>query len=476
LSKKSINKYDIAIIGGGPGGYSAAIRAAQLGANVILVEEKNLGGTCTNVGCIPTKTLLGLIKILSDIEKAESLGLKLGAIKIDLERLMQSKDEIVNKLAKGIELLLKNNNITLVIGRGKLTEGKKIEVTDKKGNKKIIQAKKMIIATGSRPVKPKINGLDGKNIVFDEEASNLEHIPKKTAIVGGGPEGVEFAYIYSKLGSEVTILEMMPNILPLEDTEIAKRLQYRMLKEGMNIVTNSRVIRFEDEEEKKIVIFEKEEKTNELKVDRVLVMLGRIPNIDDLGIEQIRIKITDGKIEVNEKMETNVKNIFAIGDVVGGAYAHEAMEEGIIAAENAIDPKKRSSMDWRVMPRCFFTIPQVAAIGLTEYEAKKKNYDVQIGKFYFGANAAAMTMGETEGFVKFVINGNSKEILGIHILGQNASELITEAALAMKLKIPIEEIYKTIHAHPTLSEAVKEAAMEVYGKSIHKSTNRPLRK
>ncbi|MCW3974845.1 MAG: dihydrolipoyl dehydrogenase [Candidatus Bathyarchaeota archaeon] len=469
MSDNSIKKYDVAVLGGGPGGYTAAIRAAQLGANVALVEENILGGTCTNVGCIPTKTLLGFVKILSEIKRAELAGLEIGTVKVNLAKLMRSKEEIIDNLAKGIELLLKNNNVETVYGRGTLTEDKEINVIDKLGNKRIVRASKIIIATGSKPAKPPIQGLDGKKIIFDEDASDFNQIPPKLAIVGGGPEGVEFAYIYSKLGSEVIILEMLPNILPREDLEIAKRLRQRMLKDGIKIETNSKVIRIEDEAENKMIIFENKDQEKKLRVDRVLVMFGRRPNIDDLGLDEIGIKTTEEGIEVNDKMMTNIPNIFAIGDVTGGAYAHEAMEEGMIAAENSMDSEKNSSMDSRVIPRCFFTIPQVAAVGLTEHEAKGKGYDVKIGKFYFGANPAAMAIGETDGFVKFVMDGRSKEILGIHILGHNASELIAEASLAMKLKIPIEEIFKTIHAHPTLSEAVKEAAMDLYGMSIHKS-------
>ncbi len=472
MSTESIKKYDVAVLGGGPGGYTAAIRAAQLGANVALIEENKLGGTCTNVGCIPTKTLLGFVKILSDIKRAELSGLKIGTVNINLARLMQGKDEIVNKLTKGIELLLKNNNVEIVYGRGKLSKDKEIDVIDKLGNKRNVRACNIIIATGSRPSKPPIQGLDGKNIIFDEEASDFNQIPPKLAIVGGGPEGVEFAYIYSKLGSEVTILEMMHNILPREDLEIARRLRQRMLKDGIKIETNSKVTGFKDEAEKKLIVFQNKGQENDLKVDKVLVMFGRRPNIEDLGLDEIGLKTTDKGIDVNDRMETNVPNIFAIGDVAGGAYAHEAMEEGMIAAENAMDFEEDSSMDSRVIPRCFFTIPQVAAVGLTEHEAKEKGYDVKIGKFYFGANAAAMVIGETGGFVKFVMDGRAKEILGIHILGHNASELIAEASLAMRLKIPIKEVIRTIHAHPTLSEAVREAAMDIYDISIHKS--RPI--
>lgn len=468
MSDDSIKEFDVAVLGGGPGGYTAAIRAAQLGANVALIEENILGGTCTNVGCIPTKTLLVFVKTLSEIKRAELSGLEIGTVKVNLTRLMQSKEEIIANLTKGIELLLKNSNVEIIYGRGKINKDKEIQIIDKLGNISIVRASKIIIATGSRPAKPPIQGLDGKNIIFDEDASSFDQIPPKLAIVGGGPEGVEFAYIYSKLGSEVIILEMLPNILPGEDLEIAKHLRQRMLKDGIKIETNSKVIRIDDEAGKKSVIFENKGQKKELRVDRILAMFGRRPNMDNLGLEEIGIKTTDKGIEVNDKMMTNIPNLFAIGDVTGGAYAHEAMEEGMIAAENAMD-SDGTSMDPRVIPRCFFTIPQVAAVGLTEHEAKEKGFDVKIGKFYFGANAAAMTTGETDGLVKIVMDGRSKEILGIHILGHNASELIAETSLVMKLKIPIEEIFKTIHAHPTFSEAVKEAAMDLYGMSIHKS-------
>ncbi len=460
--------YDLAVIGSGPGGYTAAIRGAQLGATTVLIEEKSIGGTCTNVGCVPTKTLLRLVKILSEVRRVEGSGLNFNKINVDYSKLMQRKNEIISNLSKGIELLLKNNGVRIISGRGNLTKDKRIEVYAKGIEKRNIRANNIIIGTGSEPAIPPIPGLDGKNIIFDEDASNIEQIPSELAIIGGGPEGVEFAYIYSILGSDVTVLEMMPTILPREDHEIARRLQLRMFKEMIKIETNAKVVSIKDSEKKKIVCFEQQGVKKILEVDKVLAMFGRIPRIKDLGLEVMGIKINNGKIEVNERMETNISGIYAIGDVTGGAYAHEAVEEGIVAAENACNYERKSVMDWRVIPRCFFTIPQAAAVGLTEKEALEKGHDLKIGKFYFAANAAAMTMGDTDGLVKFIIDDNSKKILGIHILGPDASELIAEATLLMKLNAPFEQIIKTVHAHPTLSEAIKEAAMDVEGLSIHK--------
>jgi len=463
-------KYDLAVIGAGPAGYSAAIRAAQLGAKVILIEEKRLGGTCTNVGCIPTKLLLRFVKLLSDVEKGKASGLMIDQVKVDLSRLMQRKNEVVGDLVQGIELLLKSNGVQTIHGRGTLTRDKRIEVTQNNGSIKIIDASKIMIATGSKPLRPKMPGIEGKNVFFDEDASDITKIPSTLVIAGGGPVGIELAYVYSKLGSKVTVLEMMPRILPREDHEIAQFIRRRMVKDGIKVENDAKVISVEDSAKAKLIRFELQGEERTIEADRFLVTLGRTPSIDNLGLETVGVRTVDGKIEVNERMETNIENIYAIGDVAGGAYAHEAMEGGIVAAGNAMKTKEGSdsTMDCRVIPRCFFTMPQIGAVGLLEEEARRQGFDVKVGRFYFAASAAALVLGETEGFVKIVVDDGSQEILGVHIIGPNASELVSEAALSMRLGATYEEIIKTIHAHPTLSETLKEAAMDVEGRSIHK--------
>ena len=470
----SYGKYDLAIIGAGPGGYSAAIRAAQLGAKVILIEEKKLGGTCTNVGCIPTKLLLKFAKLSSEVEKGKEMGLIVNEIKLDLPRLMQRKNKVVTDLIRGIELLLKSNGVQTIHGRAILTNDRKVEVRENDGSKRIIDARKIIMATGSKPLRPSIPGLDGKDILFDEEASDITGIPSTLAIVGGGPEGIEFAYIYSKLGAKVTLLEMLPCILPREDHEIAKYLRRKMVEDGIIVKNDARVISVKDSEKRKLIRFELQGQEKTIEVETLLVTLGRTPNIENLGLEAVGIETLEGRIVINERMETNIADIYAIGDVAGGAYAHEAMEGGIVAAENAVKPKKKNNsfMNYTVVPRCFFTMPQIAAVGLSEEGTKKQGFDVKVGRFYFAANASALILGETEGFVKIVVDNESKKVLGVHIVGPNASELIAEAALAMKLGASYEEIFHTIHSHPSLSETLKEAAMDVEGRSIHKFKRR----
>ena len=465
--------YDVAVIGAGPGGYTAAIRAAQLGAKVILIEEKRFGGTCTNVGCIPTKMLLKSVKLLSEVERANSSWLSIGEVKVDLPKLMQRKNQVVTRLVQGIEFLLQSNGIKTIFGRGILTGDKKIEITKNNGSNYVIDANKIILATGSKPARPKIPGLKGKSIIFDEDASDFIDIPSRLVIAGGGPMGIEFACLYSRLGSEVIVLEMMPRILPTEDYEIAQYLQRRIIKDDIKVETNAKVTSIKDSSKHKLIRFILQGQEKTLKADKVLVTLGRTPCIENLGLEELGVKTVYGGIAVNEKMETNIANVYAIGDVIGGAYAHEAIEEGIVAAENVVKARESDSrMDWNVIPRCFFTIPQVAAVGLTEEEAKKRGFNVKVGRFHFASNAGALTLGETEGLVKMVVDGESEEILGVHIIGPNASELIAEAALAMKLEVTPEEIVETIHAHPTLSEALREAAMDVDGKSINKFKER----
>jgi len=468
LSKQSGSEsYDIAVIGAGPGGYTAAIRAAQLRVKVILVEEKNVGGTCTNVGCIPTKTLLNSLELLSEVKKAEALGLSAGNFKVDLSELMRRKNEVVSRLIQGIEFLLQSNGVRIFSGRGALTRDKKVEITQR-NCVKVIDAHKIIIATGSRPARLPVSMQESENVMLPEDALDFSEIPPRLAIAGGGSEGIEFAYIFSKLGSQVTVLETMPHILPREDHEIAQYLHRKMVKDGIKVETNAEIMSVKDSAGHQIIQARIKGQEMTINTEKLLVSLDRRPCLENLGLEELGVEVVDGKIEVNEKMETNVAGVYAVGDASGGAYAHEAMEGGIIAAENAVKKESNSKMDWSVIPRCLFTVPQVAAVGLTEEEAKKRGVDVKVGRFYFAANARALTLDDYEGLVKMITDAESQEILGVHIVGPNASELIAEAALAMRLEATPEDIIRTMHAHPTLSEALREAAMDVNGQSIHK--------
>ena len=473
MSKQSSSEsYDIAVIGAGPGGYTAAIRAAQLKVKVILVEEKKVGGTCTNVGCIPTKTLLNSLELLSEVKKAEALGLSVGNFKVDLSELMRRKNEVVSRLIQGIEFLLQSNGVRIFFGRGAITRDKKVEITQRDCVKKVIDARKIIIATGSRPARLPVSMQESENVVFYEDALDFSEIPPRLAIAGGGSEGIEFAYIFSKLGSQVTVLETMPHILPREDHEITQYLHHKIVKDGIKVKTNAEIISVKDSAGHQIIQARIKGQEMTINAEKLLVSLDRRPCLENLGLEELGVEVVDGRIVVNEKMETNVADVYAVGDASGGAYAHEAMEGGIIAAENAVKKESNSRMDWSVIPRCLFTVPQVAAVGLTEEEAKKRGVDVKVGRFYFAANARALTLDDYEGFVKMITDAESQEILGVHIVGPNASELIAEAALAMRLEATPEDIIRTMHAHPTLSEALREAAMDVNGQSIHKFKGR----
>jgi dihydrolipoamide dehydrogenase len=469
LSEQSISDvYDIAVIGAGPGGYTAAIRAAQLKAKVILVEETKIGGICSNVGCIPTKTLLNSLELMSEVKKAEALGLSVGNFRVDLSSLMRRKDEAVSRLIQGIEFLLRSNGVSILFGRGTITLDKRVEITQRDGGRKVIGARKIILATGSQPARLPIPMQESENVLSHEDALDFSNVPPRLAIAGGGSEGIEFACIYSKLGSQVIVLETMPHILPREDPEIAQYLQRKIVRDGIEVKTNAEITSVKDLAAHQIIQARINGQEETVEAEKMLVSLKRTPRFENLGLEELGVRILDGRIVVDEKMETTVADVYAVGDVIGGAYAHEAMEGGIVAAENAVKKESDLRMDWSVIPRCLFTMPQVAAVGLTEEEAEKRGVNVRIGRFHFAANARALTMNDTEGLVKMVTDAESQEILGVHIVGPNASEIIAEAALAMKLEATPKDIAETMHAHPTLSEALREAAMDVDGYSIHK--------
>jgi dihydrolipoamide dehydrogenase len=468
IQQPTSESYDVAVIGGGPGGYTAAIRAAQLKAKVILIEEKKLGGICTNIGCIPTKTVLNYLEIISEIKKTNTLRIQSNDFEIDIPKLMLKKNEVITKLRQGIEFLLSSNSVQTIFGRGILSSNNQIEIIQKDNRKRIINATKIIVATGSKTMNPSIEGLEAADILSYENALDFTEVPLKILIVGGCPEGIELACIYSKIGSTVIIVEAKPHILPNEDNEIAQYIQRKIMKEGIKIETNTKVTNIKKSNKNKKIQVKLRGKENLIDIDKILFASDRIPNIT-LGLEKVGVKIIDGKIFVNEKMETNINGIYAIGDVNGGAYAHKAMHEGIIAADNALRKEESDSkMNLSMIPRCIFTAPQVAAVGLTEDEAIKQGFKVKVGRFYFAANARALTTDHSDGLVKIVIDADSEEILGVHIVGPNASELIAEATLAMKLEATAEDIVNTIHAHPTLSEALREAVMDANGQSIHK--------
>lgn len=453
-------EFDVAVIGGGPGGYTTAIRAAQLGGKVVLIEKNKLGGVCNNYGCIPSKTMLRLAEIQSSISIAEQFGIKITKSGIDFNKLIENRKSLLDKLATGVETLLKSNGIKIVFGKAEIKSKNEILITKSNGVIESIKSKNIIIATGSSGTKPKIFG-DSQHVVSSEEFLSSRDIPQNVLIVGGGPEGVEFSCMLSNFGCNVTVVEMLDRLLPQEDKDISQRMEKILLESEIKILTNVKVTEVKDDG------FTAKVKLSNgkiLETEKVIISTGRKPNTQNIGLENIGVKINEfGRIVVNDKMETSVKGVYAIGDVAGGRYAHEAMENGVVVAQNVM--KMNSSMKNQIIPRCIYSIPEIACVGLTEEEAKKK-HNILVGKFYLKASGRAMTLGDTNGFVKVVIDKKTKGFLGIHMINERASDMIGEALLAVKY-LKAEDIINTIHPHPTLVEAIKEAVLDAYGRAIH---------
>ncbi len=455
----------LAILGAGPGGYVAAIKAAQLGAQVTIIEEKEVGGACLNRGCIPTKTLLASSEMLSKARELKDFGIELkGEIVPNLSKIIERKNRVVNTQVKGIRSLLKSWGITLKEGRGIFISPKEIEVTLKDGSKEKIEADKIIIATGSRPAQIPAFPFDGERILSSDDALELKEIPKSLLIIGAGVIGCEFACIYRELGSDVTMVEMLPRAIATEDMEISELFEKELKKKKIKLHTNVKVEKV-DKRGDGVHAFLSDGK--EIVAEKVLVSIGRAFNSNGIGLEAVGIdRGNRGEVIVNEKMETNVSGVYAIGDVIGGILlAHVASKEGIIAAENTLGASK--NIDYSVVPSAIFTSPEIASVGLREYQAMEKGIKVRTGHFQFRALGKAHAMGEIAGFVKIVADSDSDRVLGVHIIGPHASDLIHEAALAIKAGLKTRDIAETIHVHPTLSEGIMEAAEDVYGKAIH---------
>ncbi|SHI38108.1 dihydrolipoamide dehydrogenase [Dethiosulfatibacter aminovorans DSM 17477] len=454
----------IVVIGGGPGGYVSAIRASQLGAKVTIVEKKHFGGTCLNVGCIPTKVLLHTSELYRTmLHESSELGIDIGQVSLNWPNLQKRKDAIVSQLVGGVEVLLNSNGVSVINGEASFTGKNQICVRDESHNETIVDFDKAIIASGSESIILPIKGVDNDGVITSTEALSLEEIPESMCIIGGGVIGCEFASLYSSMGCDVTIVEMLPELISVMDKEIVGILKEELLKNGVGILTSTRVNSIGREGDGLLVETDKDA----FKVDKVLLATGRRPKTDGLNLEAIGVKTERGAIVVNPlTMQTNIGSIYAIGDCNGGILlAHVASAEGTVAAEHAMN--KKSKMDMRTTPSAVYTRPEIASVGMTEEEAVKTGYGIKVGRFPLYANGKSLIMGEGGGLVKFVVDESTDEILGIHMAGPRATDLISEGCMALRLEATVEEVISTIHAHPTVSEAFHEAAHAVHSSAIH---------
>lgn len=460
--------FDLIVIGSGPGGYVAAIRGAQLGFNVAVVERAEQGGICLNWGCIPTKSLLKSAQVLDYIRHAESYGILNGAPQADFGAIIARSRGVADKMSKGIQYLFKKNNITVIPGYGKLTTSKQVEVTDNEGNKTCYEAKHIILATGARSrILPSIPQ-DGKRIIGYREALTLDHLPASLLVVGSGAIGSELAWFYNAMGSKVTLVEFMPNILPLEDEEVSKQIGRSFKKAGINVLVKSTVESVDKEGELlKINIRNKKGELEVHEAEMVLSAVGISPNIENIGLEELGIELEKGKIKVDDYYRTNIEGVYAIGDIVHGpALAHVASAEAICCVEK-IAGLNPAPIRYDNIPGCTYTTPEVASVGLTESKALEAGYELKIGKFPFSASGKASSAGANDGFVKLIFNAQDGKLLGAHLVGANVTEMIAELVVARQCGITAHELIKTIHPHPTMSEAVMEAAAAAYDEVIH---------
>lgn len=458
-----MERFDVIFLGAGSGGYVGAIRAADLGKKVCIIEERDLGGTCLNRGCIPTKALLKSAEVFHTVKESKTFGIKVDSYSYDIDGIYSWKDSVVKKLVAGVEYLLKSRKVVIKKGRGRIVDNETIEIETLQG-KEIIQGDNIVIATGSEPAIIPTFNIDGKNVLTSDDALNLREIPKDIVIIGAGAIGIEFATFYSTFGTKVTIVEMMPQVVPtLKDKKVATYLQRILNKKGIEVKLGAKI---ESVEIKNGRVYSTLSTGEILESEKVLVSIGRKLNSDNIGLENIGVKTERGRIVVDEYLRTNVKNVYAIGDVIGGLLlAHKAMKEGEVVAEIIAGEDKK--MDYRVVPWAIFSSPEIAACGLTEEEAKEQGIDVVTGEFPFTANGKAVSMNATDGFVKVVARKEDKVIIGAQIIGPEASVMISELALAIQKNLKLDDVAETIHTHPTLPEAVMEATKVPLGSVTH---------
>ena len=459
-----MNKFDVIVVGGGPGGYVAAIRAAQLGKNVAIVESNHLGGVCLNWGCIPTKALLKNADVLEIVKNASKYGIEIPEYTVKWSKVIKRSRDVARRLNKGIEFLMKKNKITYIPARGKLINATTVQTTTNEGGVNQISAEKIIIATGARPKWFPGMEPDGDRVITSKEAMVQEEQPKSLIIIGAGAIGIEFAHFYNTYRTDVTVIEALPTILPVEDEDVSKELLSIFKKRKMNILTNTFVEKIE-RLKTKVKVHTKDGQI--IEADKALIAVGVQGNIEDIGLEEVEVSLDKGWISTNGFMQTNIEGIYAIGDVAGPPWlAHVASEEGIIAAEH-LAGENPEPMKYDNIPGCTYCHPEVASVGLTEKAARDAGYELKIGNFPFRALGKAMAVGDTDGFVKVIYDAKYGELLGCHIIGAEATNLITEAGIARKLEATWHEVLTTIHPHPTLSEAIMEATADAFGEAVH---------
>lgn len=462
-----MNKYDVVVIGSGPGGYVAAIRSAQRGLKTALIEKEHIGGVCLNWGCIPTKAIIKSVNTYRDIKEAGAFGINVEGALADVPKIISRSRDVADKLSKGVAFLLKKNNVDVIEGFGKLKDKNTIEVSNSDGELVLVESENIIIASGARPKELPHIKIDGKKILSSKHALALDKLPAKMAIMGAGAIGLEFAYIYKHLGVEVTVVEFLPAIAPNEDDEISKELLKAYKKQKIKCLISTKVMEVKEVGEGLELKIEGPKGEATLEVDMLLSAVGVTPNVENIGLEDLGIEKYGPFIKINDKQQTNIPNIYAIGDVAGSpCLAHKASKEGLIAIDN-IQGNKVEELNRKAIPGCTYCEPQVASVGLREKDAVEKGIDYKIGKIYYRAIGKAIATGHLDGFMKFVVDANSDKILGAHCIGADATELISELTLAVTKGMTAKDVADTIHAHPTLSEITMETAESVHGEAIH---------
>lgn len=458
---------DVAIIGGGPAGYVAAIRAAQLGHTVAVIEREDLGGICVKWGCIPTKALLRSAEVYETLQEADQYGLTVDNVGFDFKKVIDRSRKVSQKQIKGVEYLFKKNEIEYIKGTGKLVSNDTVEVNLNDNGKTTVKADHIILSTGARARQIPGVEIDGDKVISYKEAMTLEEMPESMVVIGAGAIGVEFAYFYNTFGTEITIVEMLPNVVPNEDEDISKELAKSFKKAGINLKTETKVEEVKVTKKGVEVTVSSGDETETIKADKALMAIGVQGNIESLGLEETGVETEKDRISVDEFYRTSVDGVYAIGDVIGPPWlAHVGSKEGVICVE-ALSGKNPVPLDYDMIPACTYCQPQVASIGMTEKEAKDAGYDVKVGTYQFRPNGKAAASGETDGFVKMVIDAKYGEILGAHIIGNEATELIAEVGVAKTLESTWKELHKTVHAHPTLSEVIEEATGAAFDEAIH---------